>query len=256
MTEMAPEAGARKRPGSEKKIFGLPRNVVIAGGVAFIAAAVYVWYRNRNSAASAASTQGTSADATGTDQSGEISTLQQEIQDLQGELAGVGSSAGGASGGGGTSGGGTSSTGSTGPGGTGSTGSAGDSGSGSSGDTSGSTGSSGAGTGSTGTTGTTGGSTTPTAAKKVPPPTPTNVKAVHVTANEIGLTWNPSPGATGYRIRITYQGQLAGSTSPTSPGGTVHGLTPDHTYTCHVAAVGPGGTSPETGGPIVKTPRA
>lgn len=250
---MTPEGGGAPRRGSEKKIFGLPRNVVIAGGIAFVAAAVYVWYRNRNSAASSASTQGTTADTTGTDFSGEISTLQQEIQDLQGQLAGVGSSGAGASGGGGSSGGGSTGSGSTGTGDTGG-GSSGSTSSGGSGDTGGT----GGGTGSTGTGSTPSGTggTPPAPAAKRPPPTPANVHAVHVTANEIGLVWNPSPGATGYRIRVTYQGKLAGSTSPTSPGGTVHGLTPDHTYTCHVAAVGPGGTSPETGGPIVKTPRA
>jgi hypothetical protein len=94
---------------------------------------------------------------------------------------------------------------------------------------------------------------TATAAKTAAPATPSGVHTVNVTSNSVGLAWTKVPNATSYRIRVTYQGKLVGSGSPASPSGTIHGLTPDHTYTFHVAAVGPGGTSSETNGPAVKT---
>ena len=89
--------------------------------------------------------------------------------------------------------------------------------------------------------------------RPVPPATPGGVHQLSVTGNSVSLAWDPVPGATSYRVRATYQGALAGQIEPASPGGTVHGLTPDHTYTFHVAAVNSAGTSPETNGPAIKT---
>jgi hypothetical protein len=107
--------------------------------------------------------------------------------------------------------------------------------------------------GSTGSDGNSG-HPTPTPTGTVPA-TPGNVHVVKVGSDQVGLAWNAVPGATSYRIRATYQGNLAGQGFPTSPGGTIHNLTPNHTYTFHVAAVNAAGTSLETNGPAVKTTR-
>lgn len=101
-----------------------------------------------------------------------------------------------------------------------------------------------------------GGTTTKTPAKTAAPAMPANVRASKVTANGFTLSWGKAPNAASYRVRVTYQGKLVGSAHTTS--GTslaVSGLTPDRTYTAHVASIGPGGTSAETNGPTVKTAR-
>lgn|SRR6185437_8744234 len=115
--EPAPAGGQAGRRRGGRKIFGVPvwaatlGIVVTAGGIAY-----YV-YRQRKAAAAGSSgqaggstgqicydSQGNTVPCTDasavTDQSGEISTLQTEIGDLQGELAGGGS--GGTTGGTGT----------------------------------------------------------------------------------------------------------------------------------------------------------
>jgi len=122
----------------------------------------------------------------------------------------------------------------------------------------------GGGTGATGTgTGTsTSGSTTstttkpPSATAKTPAPAvPSGVHATKVTASSVTLAWNKAANATSYRVRVTYQGKLVSSASANGTSVTVSGLGADHTYTFHVASVGPGGTSAETNGPAVKTSR-
>ena len=79
MSEQAPE-----RPGSEKKIAGIPRTaaiilIAVVGGIAFI------WWRNRS--ASSAASQTTAADTTGIDYGGELSTLQSEYGNLASEIS-------------------------------------------------------------------------------------------------------------------------------------------------------------------------
>ena len=102
------------------------------------------------------------------------------------------------------------------------------------------------GTTTTGTTtsASTGGTTT--APKVTVPPMPSGVTATNITDSSVALKWNPSAGATSYRIRVTYQSKLV--KQQTSPGTstTVTGLGADHTYTFHVAAVNSAGTSSET----------
>ena len=122
----------------------------------------------------------------------------------------------------------------------------------------GGTGTSGSGTGTT--TGTTpppaGGTGTKTATKTAAPAMPSGVHATKTTSNSVTLAWNKSANATGYRVRTTYQSKVVGSpASVTGTSATISGLTADHTYTFHVAATGPGGTSAETNGPAVKTSR-
>jgi hypothetical protein len=78
--------------GAQKKILGMPPQVayigllVAAGGIAF-----FLWKRHQGQASVPATTvsAGTTT-TTGTNAAGEISTLQTEIADLQGELSGGG----------------------------------------------------------------------------------------------------------------------------------------------------------------------
>jgi len=111
----------------------------------------------------------------------------------------------------------------------------------------------------TGTTTTTPPPTTTTAktppAKTAAPATP-SARETKVTANSVTLAWAKVPDATTYRVRVTYQGKLVGAPHiVTGTSATISGLTSDHTYTFHVAAIGPGGTSAESSGPQVKTSR-
>ena len=87
-----------------------------------------------------------------------------------------------------------------------------------------------------------------------PPAEPTGLRATSVTPTAVTLAWHGVTGATGYRIRATYQGKLVTEKSVTAASATVSGLVPDHTYTFHVAASNPLGSSPEAG-LSVKTPR-
>lgn len=220
-----------------RRILGLPPRVALIGGAVILAAVGYLLWKRRQ-ASSAGSAAATSASAaTGTDYGGELSTIQSELESL---LAAEGNEPGGTSGGGG----GTTTTGGPGsqpcPGGfrwdpvqgkcvpgLGE----------------GPVPSSGSGSGGGG-----GG--------KKAPGTPTGVHATKVTPSAVTLAWNKAPNATSYRLRATYQGRLVGSQQTVNgTAATVSGLHPDHTYTMHVAAVGPGGTSGETNGPAVKTSR-
>jgi hypothetical protein len=254
-TPPAPAPGKKGGLGS-KKILGMPAPVVITFGVVVVGAAIYFYMKRKKTAATTGSASASSS-AYGIDQSGELSTIQQELESL---LAGQGGgSAGSGSGGGGSYGGGGSGTGAF-PGANSASGAT--TGTGTTGTTS---------TPSTGTTGTTstpsgGGTTTatppkttpaPAPAKQGPPPMPSGVHATKVTSNSVTLAWSPSAGATGYNTRVTYQGKNVNGVGNYSKGTTVtvSGLGADHTYTFHVLAGGPGGNSPETNGPAVKTTR-
>lgn len=81
------------------------------------------------------------------------------------------------------------------------------------------------------------------------------VKPGRATSSSIAGTWAKVAGATSYHWRVTYQDKLIKQGTTSSPNVTVSGLDPDHTYTLHVAAVGPGGSSSETNGPGIKTTR-
>jgi hypothetical protein len=114
MSEQAPERGqpdgaGRGRPGQGKKILGMSRGQAIGLGVVALAGVGYLLWRARKNAQAAAQQQstagtcpdGSSPDANGNcpqngqDWSGAIDTLQSEIADLQGALAGAGAGAGG-----------------------------------------------------------------------------------------------------------------------------------------------------------------
>lgn len=94
------EQDTRPPPGGGKKIMGLPRNAVIIGGVTLVLAVAYFLWKRKQSGSSTSST----ADGTGTDYSGDISTLQSEYGDLASELAAMQGNGAGSSGsaGGGT----------------------------------------------------------------------------------------------------------------------------------------------------------
>ena len=96
-------------------------------------------------------------------------------------------------------------------------------------------------------------SATPAPAAKPKPAMP-SARETKVTSNSVTLSWAKVPNATSYRVRVTYQGKLVGTPHlVTGTSATVSGLSPLRTYTFHVAAIGPGGTSAETNGPAVKT---
>ncbi len=105
MSETAPEPRPDGQRGQGKKILGLPRNQAIGLGLVAAGGLLFLIWRARKNAAAAASTGGTTTgtcpdgsapDANGncpqdsTDMSGQLGTLQSEIGDLQGELAGGG----------------------------------------------------------------------------------------------------------------------------------------------------------------------
>ena len=103
---MSEQTGSPPPGKGGKKILGLPRPVVIFGGIALAAGVLWYLYKRRQSAASGTSATGT--DTSGTDYAGELSTLQSEYGDLASQLAamqGGGGSSGGVTPGGGTDGG-------------------------------------------------------------------------------------------------------------------------------------------------------
>ena len=207
--------------------------LALAGGLG------YFWWKNRSSTASSSTTaSGTSSstDASGIDYSGELSVIQSELESVLAGQGGTGTS-GGTSGGGGISG--------TTSGTTGSSGSGGTSNGGSTPPPSGGTG-----------TVPPPDSVPPGTGKPAPPPAPAGVKVTRKTATQVGLAWTPDAGATDYRCRVTYQGKLVASKTARTPAITIDGLTPDRTYTFHVAATNAGGTGPETNGPAVKTSKS
>lgn len=85
------------------------------------------------------------------------------------------------------------------------------------------------------------------------PAMPGGVHASAVSSSGFTLAWSPSAGATGYVVRVTYQGAVAFSDKVSGTSAHVTGLGPNRSYTAHVAAENSAGTSPETNGPGVKT---
>jgi hypothetical protein len=177
------------QPGRKRKgILSSPITVIVVLGVALGAGA---WILLRRRAAASAATAAPSA-AQAQDDSGQISTLQAEVADLQGRLAQSGGDE----------------------------------------DDKGGT----------------------TAASK--PGMPTHVAGSATSATTIRLTWSKVAGATMYKAYATYQGKQVGMQQVTGLSATLPGLTPNHTYTCHVAACNAAGCSSATNGPVVKTPGA
>lgn len=87
-TEARPPAG---KAAGGKKILGMPPQVaylgllVAAGGVAF-----FLWKRRQSGSAAAQTVSAGTTTYSGTNAAGEISTLQTELGDLQGQVAGLG----------------------------------------------------------------------------------------------------------------------------------------------------------------------
>lgn len=203
--------------GGGRKILGLkPRTALIAGGAILAASVGYLLWKRKKSAP----TTTAAASATASTSSSTGMGYGGELSVIQSELEDLLAAQGQA---------GTTSTGSAGSTGT-----------------------------STGTSTATSATTTTSTAAAGPPPVPTGVHSTQVTASSVTLAWNKSAGATSYQVRVTYQSKLVGSphTGITGTSATISGLGADHTYTFHVAAIGPGGTSSETNGPAVKTSRS
>ena len=226
---MASPAPGGPPPGAGgRKILGLkPRTALLAGGGVLAAALLFFWWRSRQASSTATSATASAGAYAGTDDTGQLDQLQAELQEL---LQEQGASGGGTTGGGGTT------TGTTPP------------------PAPGTPGAPGAGTKPITTL------TPPTAPKatapKPKPAMPAGVRETKVTANSVTLAWAKDPNATTYRVRVTYQGKLVGTPHVvTGTSATISGLGANRTYTFHVAAIGPGGTSSETNGPAVKTSR-
>jgi hypothetical protein len=206
-------------PAGGKKILGLkPKTLIIGSVVLFGGVLGYLWWRSRQAKASSSASTGTSASASaGAYNAATLAGLQDELEELlsqQGGSASTGTGAGG---------------------------------------------------GSTLTTTPTTTSNPPPAKTTTPPKTTTPAKktpapampAAHetkVTATSVTIAWDKVANATSYRVRVTYQSKLVGTPHVvTGTSATISGLAPLRTYTFHVAAIGPGGTSSETNGPAVKT---
>ena len=210
-----------RRPGALRS----PVTWVIILGVALAGGAYLLYRRNQASqAAASTATTGTAAASDQVDYSGQIATLQTEIADLQSSVAQMAGS------GGGTTGSGTPLNGGNPP--------------------------HAGGTGTTIPPPKTGGTTPPPPSPTVSRPgMPTGVKGSAASSTTIRLSWSKVPAATSYSAHATYQGRDTGRATTSGTSVTLTGLTPDHTYTCHVIAINSAGESPETNGPVVKTPR-
>lgn len=77
------------------------------------------------------------------------------------------------------------------------------------------------------------------------PATVTGLHAVSETRTSIALRWNPSPGATSYQVRVTYQTQVIQTHMVNGTSSTVTGLGANRTYGLHVVAIDAAGWAPE-----------
>lgn len=259
-----PTAQARPSAAGGKKILGVPRTTFyLAVGGAVIVGLAFYWWRNYQAAqqsASTASTTGTTG--TGVDYSGELSTIQTELEALL-QQEGVTTTGTGTTGSGGGqswgNGGGWSGGGGSGSGGDYGGSSSDNSGSSSSGSSSGSSSNSGSstavnGAGSPPVTSSGSSSTTTTAstASKAPPG-PTGGRVVSVNNNDATVAWNAN-GASKWNLKITGPGAINGHTATvTSPQGVYSGLEAGHTYTVTVTPLSSTGVAGPSGNITIKT---
>lgn len=236
MSETAPEP----RPGGGgKKILGVPRTTFfIAMGGAVLVGLAFFWWRNYQAAQAGASagSGGTSGNDTGNiDTSGQLSTIQAELETLlQEEGAPAAASTGSTGGGGGSwSGGGGSGGWSGGSGDSGSTGSGGGSGNGMNG----------AGSPPVSSSGGSSGTTTPVTGGAAKSSAPTGGNATRVSNNGATVNWQPN-GATKWQVEITGPGPLNGRVNTvTVPQAVYSGLSAGHTYSVKVTPLSPPGPS-------------
>lgn len=226
-------AQARPAGAGGKKILGVPRTTFfIALGGAVVVGLAFYWWRNYQAGKQTAATNAASTTDTGNvDTSGQLSTIQTELETLLEEegattTAGSGQATGN---GGGWS------------GGYGGSGSSGGSGSGVNGNGTPS------GAGSTGSTSS--GSTS--SGSKPAAPSGGHVISVNNTGAHIG--WNAN-GATKWSVKLTGPGKLNGFTNTvTSPQATYSGLESGHTYTATVTPLSATGTPGPSGQVIFVT---
>lgn len=206
-----PVATARPAAGG-KKILGVPRNTFfIALGGAVVVGLAFYWWRNYQASknAAASTTAASTTDTGNVDTSGQLSTIQTELETLlQEEGAPAAAGTGQASGNGGWNNGG-----GTGSGGAGSSGGTGSSGSGSGGPTGG----------------------------------PGGGRVVKVNNNDATIAWNAN-GATSWDTRIVGPGPINGHTGHTTvPQAVYSGLSAGHNYQVFVTPHYPNGTTGAAG---------
>jgi Fibronectin type III domain len=86
------------------------------------------------------------------------------------------------------------------------------------------------------------------------PAAPAWVREQWVNRTQTNVHWAPSPGASSYEVRVTYQSRAVQVHETAGQNYTITGLTPNHTYGVHVIAKNSAGQSGETS-TTVKTPR-
>lgn len=242
MSELAPEGPGG---GGGKKLFGLPRNVVIAFGLAAGGTILYLWWKNRGNAAAADGTNAAAGSGTqqfttsGVDYSGELSVMQTELEDIL-QAIGPSTGAGSQGSGGGWDGGGSYS----GSGGYGSGGSW-DAGTGQGTDSGTSTGQNGStSSGSTGSTSTGSSSTGSTSSGGTPQTSPASISA-SVSGSKVVLSGSTVGGATGYEWQVALpSGTLWHDSKTTVPSATYSPVPTTGVYHYKVRATNAAGAGP------------
>lgn len=202
-----PTAEARPSGGGGKKILGVPRTTfyLALGGAVIVGLAFYWWRNYQAGKQSAATTAASTTDTGNVDTSGQLSTIQTELETLLQEQGATATAGTGQTGGGG---------------GWDSGGGSGDSGSGGSASGSG---------GSAGTGGPSGG--------------PGGGHVVKVNNNDATIAWNAN-GATSWDTRIVGPGPINGHTGHTTvPQAVYSGLSAGHNYQVFVTPHYPNGTT-------------
>ena len=74
----------------------------------------------------------------------------------------------------------------------------------------------------------------------------TGLRATGAGATNIGLAWNPAPGAQQYQVRVTYQDKVVKTAMTNKTSYNVTGLSPNRTYGLHVVAINGDQWAPET----------
>jgi hypothetical protein len=223
-----PTATARPTSGG-KKILGVPRTTFfIALGGAVVVGLAFYWWRNYQAGKNAAQTNAASTTDTGNvDTSGQLSTIQTELETLleeEGATTTAGSGQATGNGGGWSGGWGSGSGGGSGSSGTGVNGNGTPSGAGSTGSTS---------------------SSSSSSSGKPAAPSGGHIISVNNTGAHIG--WNAN-GATKWSVKLTGPGKLNGFTNTvTSPQATDSGLESKHTYTATVTPLSASGTPGPSG---------
>lgn len=77
------------------------------------------------------------------------------------------------------------------------------------------------------------------------PPTVGGLRSTGAGATNVQLAWNPSPGATSYQVRVTYQNKVVKTFMTNGTTYNATGLSPNRTYGLHVVAINGNQWAPE-----------